>query len=67
MEIKRDLYLKKLIDRQQTKMRIYAKKVSRLFRCSNNSSYFCKQKFRIYAEKVNDDGDKARYSSEETH
>ena len=42
MEIKRDLYLKKLIDRQQTKM-------------------------RIYAEKVNDDGDKARYSSEETH
>ena len=48
-------------------MRIYAKKVSELFPGFNNSMYFCKQKLRIYAEKVNNDGDKARYSSEETH
>ena len=48
-------------------MRIYAKKVSELFPSFNDSMYFCKQKLRIYAKKVNNDGDKARYSSEETH
>ena len=37
------------------------------FRYINISAYICKQKLRIYAEKVNGYGDKTRYSSEETH
>lgn len=48
-------------------MRIYAEKVSKLFRYFNNSTYFCNRKLRIYAEKVNKDGNKARYSPKETH
>ena len=48
-------------------MRNYAKKVNRLFRYFNISSYFCNQKLRIYAEKVSNDGNKARYSFKETH
>lgn len=59
--------LRKLGKRLLAKIACLRKKSKWVFLYINISAYICKQKLRIYAEKVNGYGDKTRYSSEETH
>ena len=48
-------------------MRIYAKKVDRALGSIIRKLYLCKRKMRIYAKKVNRNGNKKRPTSEQTH
>lgn len=49
------------------RLHVLEKRITTLCRKGVYSSLYSKQKMRIYAEKVNGDGNKARCSSEKAH